>query len=287
MEPILRIVAVLVLTIASSAAWAEPSRPSISANDLARAAVANEHKHSADPIYFLFRQRTEKPKGTQVKQIIETPQGMIGRLLAINDQPLTPEQRRQDDERINRLLDPEKMREKHEEQQKDASRVRNMIASLGDAFNYEYDGTEAGSNGKVFTRLKMTPNPNFNPPSRETSLFQGMNGIMLVDPSTKRIAKIDGTLFRDVTFGWGLLGRLQAGGRFVVVQQEILPSHWEITDLTLDFVGKALMVKTVKIQQKQKYSDFNRVPDTLSVAQAINMLKKQENVVAQAERSGR
>jgi hypothetical protein len=260
--------------------WAQPGRPAISANELAHQAVENEHKHSADPVYFLFRQRTEKPKGTQVKQIIETPQGMIGRLVSINDHPLSAEERRLDDERINRLLDPAKMREKQEEQRKDAQRVRNMIASLDDAFNYEYDGTEPGPNGKTFTRMKFTPNPNFNPPTRETALLQGMNGVMVVDPNQKRIVKIDGTLFRDVTFGWGLLGRLQSGGRFVVAQQEISSGHWEITDLTLDFVGKALMVKSIKIQQKQKYSDFTRVPDNLSVAKAIEILKNPDILVA-------
>ncbi len=270
-----------VLAIVPSLLWAQPASPAISANDLARAAVANEHKHASDPVYMLFRQRTEKPKGTVVKQIVETPQGMIGRLVSINDQPLTPEQRRQDDERINRLLDPAKMREKQAEQRKDAQRVRSMIESLDDAFNYEYDGTEAGPNGKTYTRLKFTPNPDFDPPSRETAVLQGMSGVMLIDASAKRIARIDGTLFRDVTFGWGLLARLQSGGRFIVQQREILPGHWEITDLTLDLVGKALMVKSVKIQQKQKYTDFARVPDNLSVAQAIDLLKKNENMVAE------
>lgn len=260
---------------------AQPLTPAMPANELVRAAVANEHKHASDPVYMVFRQRTEKPKGTVVKQIIETPQGMIGRLLLINDQPLTPEQRRQDDERINRLLDPEKMREKRAEQTKDAQRVKNMIAALGDAFNYQYDGTEPGPNGKTYTRLRFTPNPNFDPPSRETAVLQGMSGVMLVDAASRRIARIDGTLFRDVTFGWGLLARLQSGGKLTVVQQEILPGHWEITDLKLDLVGKALLLKSVKIQQTQKYTDFSRVPGNLSVAQAIDLLKKRESVVAE------
>jgi hypothetical protein len=273
---ILSVLALLPLVL-----YAQPVTPAVSANELVRAAVANEQKHASDPVYMVFRQRTEKPKGTVVKQIIETPQGMIGRLLLINDQPLTTEQRSQDDERINRLLDPEKMREKRAEQTKDAQRVKNMIVALADAFNYQYDGTAPGPNGKTYTRLKFTPNPNFDPPSRETAVLQGMNGVMLIDANSKRIARIDGTLFRDVTFGWGLLARLQSGGKLTVVQQEILPAHWEITDLKLDLLGKALLLKTVKIQQTQKYTDFTRVPDNLSVAQAIDLLKKRESVVAE------
>lgn len=273
---ILSVVALLPIVLS-----AQPVTPVISANELVRAAVFNEQKHANDPVYMVFRQRTEKPKGTVVKQIIETPQGMIGRIISINDQALTAEQRRQDDERINRLLDPEKMREKRAEQAKDAQRVKNMIAALDDAFNYQYDGTVPGPNGKMYTRLKFTPNPNFDPPSRETAVLQGMKGVMLVDAADKRIARIEGTLFRDVTFGWGLLARLQSGGTLTVVQQEILPGHWEITDLKLDLVGKALLLKTVKIQQTQKYTDFDRVPDNLSVAQAIDLLKKRQSVVAE------
>ncbi len=60
-------------------------------------------------------------------------------------------------------------------------------------------------------------------------VFTGMQGEMLVDETACRLAKIDGTLFKEVNFGWGILGRLYKGGRFFVEQAEVTPSHWDTT----------------------------------------------------------
>ena len=88
-----------------------------------------------------------------------------------------------------------------------------MLSSLPDAFLYTYAGEQPGPNGSPLVHLTFKPNPKFNPPNHETMVYLGMQGDMLIDPKAARIAKIDGTLFKDVDFGWGILGRLYKGGQ--------------------------------------------------------------------------
>ena len=102
-----------------------------------------------------------------------------------------------------------------------------MLTSLPDAFLYTYAGTQPGPNGDELVHLTFKPNPNFNPPNHETAVYQGMQGDMLIDPKAMRIAKIDGTLFKDVDFGWGILGRLYKGGKFFIEQRDVGGGHWE------------------------------------------------------------
>ncbi len=130
----IRIVSVLAIYVSlmTASLWAQELPQN--ATDLVRAAVKNELKQETDGLLFAFKERTEKPKGTTLKQMVETPEGVIGRVLLSNDKPLTPEQVRGEDDRVNRLLDSRQWRDKVKEQKEDEERTcsRRMTESLGD-----------------------------------------------------------------------------------------------------------------------------------------------------------
>jgi hypothetical protein len=79
----------------------------------------------------------------------------------------------------------------------------------------------------------------------------------------------------DVTFGGGLLGHLDKGGKFEVRQEEVAPGEWEMTVLGVDMKGKALLFKTLGVQETENHSDFQRVPDDLTLAEAAGILNTQ------------
>ncbi|HYE24892.1 MAG TPA: hypothetical protein VEG32_06785 [Clostridia bacterium] len=224
---------------------------------------------------FTWREREQKPARTLVKQLVETPEGILSRVMTINDRPLSAEERRKDDERINRLLDPEKMREKVKEQKQDQERTTKMLRALPDAFDFQYERTETAPNGHTIVHLRFTPKPNFDPPSRESLVFTAMSGVMTIDTTAQHVMKIDGTLFKDISIGWGLIGHLDRGGRFIIQQAEVLPGHWDLTRLVLDFTGKALIFKSIKIKQENTAYDFRPVP-RMNVAEALDFLRKQD-----------
>jgi hypothetical protein len=270
------IIAAVALCVSAFAGAVQTDKPALptSPDVLVRQVVNNELKQSQDPnALFSFKQRTEKPKGTTVKQMVETPDGLIGRVVSKNNQPLSPDEQKAEDARVNRLLDPSQMQDKRKEQKEDEERTRTMVRAMPDAFIYKYQGTEPGKNGSELVKLHFTPNPNFNPPSRETLVYQGMEGDMWIDARAMRMAKIDGVMMRDVTIGWGILGRLDKGGRFIVEQSEVSKGHWDTTKLALDFTGKALIFKSIRIKSTDTFSDFRPIPK-MSVAQALDYLRK-------------
>ncbi len=97
----------------------------------------------------------------------------------------------------------------------------------------------------------------------------------MVDETAHRLAKIDGTLFKDVNFGWGILGRLYKGGRFIVEKSEITPSHWDTTRMILHFDGKALIFKSIHIDENETSWDYQPVPP-MSVEQALDFLTRNQ-----------
>jgi len=258
----------------------QPSMPPV---ELVRKAVANEMEHPKTARFYMWTDRVVKPKGSQTKQMVETPDGIIARLVAINDQPLTPEQRKADDNRIDRLLDPAKMRAKAAQQKEDEQHGQKLLRALPEAFNYAYAGTETTPQGHQVIKLDFSPNPNFAPPDHETQVFQGVQGHLWIDTRVMRVAKIDGTLFRDVDFGWGVLGRLDKGGSFVVEQADVGNGHWDTTRMELKFDGRILMVKRLHIEETETERDFRPVPE-MSVQQALEMLRKSSDQLASAVR---
>jgi hypothetical protein len=266
----------------------EPPQHSFNPHELVRQAVDNEVKAGHDDVSLMFRVRRQTPKaGVQTREYVETAEGTAGMLVAVNDHPISPEQRQQEFARLQQLLqNPGELRKKQKQQKEDSERVNRMVKTLPDAFRYQYDGTEE-VNGLELVRLRFQPNPDFDPPSREQQVFTGMDGFLLIEPHQARIARIDGTLFKDVGFGWGILGHLDRGGRFVVVQGPVANGYWTTTHMQLSFTGKALFFKSINIQETEDSSDFRRVPGHMTFAQGVEMLKQRNGVVAENENGGR
>jgi hypothetical protein len=272
---------------ATNGALQPPQQHSFNPDELVRQAVANQIKSGDDDVSLMFRVRRQTPKGVQTREYVETAEGTAGMLVAVNDQPVSPEQRQQELARLEQLLrNPGELRKKQKQQKEDSDRVTRMVRALPDAFRYQYEGTEE-VNGLQLVRLRFQPNPDFDPPSREQQVFTGMDGFLLIEPHQARIARIDGTLFKDVGFGWGILGHLDRGGRFVVVQGPVANGYWTATHMQLSFTGKALFFKSINIQETEDSSDFRRVPGHMTFAQGVEMLRKHRNgVVAENEPAG-
>ncbi len=270
----------LVLLVVGAVCTAQ-QKPNPDPQELVRRASGNEIKANNVHQYFMYRDNVAYKDHSITKEVMETPQGGLSLTLAINGQPLSPDQRAKENQRLEKFAnDPEARRKKEEQSRDEDQREQLMLTSLPDAFLYTYAGTQPGPNGDELVHLTFKPNPNFKPPNHETRVYEGMQGDMLIDPKAMRIAKIDGTLFKDVEFGWGILGRLYKGGKFYIEQRDV-GGRWETVRETLDFNGKILMIKPLTIYSTETATDFRAVPANLAVAQALDMLHKSDETVAQ------
>lgn len=251
-------------------------------NQLVRDAVYNELHPPKTDLRFTYRDTMVTPKKTVTKQAIQTPQGDLERVVAINGRPLTADERAKEDAKLNKLVNnPEILRKKHQSEEENSKREDLMVKTLPDAFLYAYAGTERGPDGRELLHLKFTPNPSFNPPNRETQVYVGMKGDMLIDPKARRLAKIDGVLFKDVNFGWGIFGRLEPGGKFYIEQADVGQGVWQTVKQVLKFKGTILMMKSLNIDSTDTMTDFKPVSSQITTAQAVNLLQKSDEVFSE------
>lgn len=273
-------IGVTILCAGTLAAQTPPIR-GVSPTDLVHKAVQHELQENVkSTAHFQFKDQRTTPHLSQVKLMVETREATAGLIVAQNGAPLTAEQKQAERARLQNYVNhPDELNRKRRQEREDADRTTKIIKAMPDAFLYQTDGTQQGTatvggEGHELVRLKFRPNPDYSPPSRVEQVLTGMQGTLLIDANENRIAEIDGTLQKQVGFGWGILGHLDRGGRFLVQQADVGNRHWEVTRMELLFTGKILLFKSLNIRSTDIFSDFRQVPSDLNFAQGVQLLQK-------------
>ena len=250
------------------------AQQTVSANELVRSAINNELAAAANPAHWMYLSRKEDGGKTTTRQVIQTRNVILERLIAVDGAALTPAERAKEDKRIAKLVgDAAALQKIKRQQHEDKIKAQQMLELLPRAFLYEY----AGHEGEL-VRLTFKPNPAFDPPSREARVFHAMEGEMWIHEGQGRLARMSGRLMENVNFGFGLLGHLEKGGRFEVMLSEVSPRIWEMTSMVVDMRGRALIFASINTQERETMTQFSRVPDELSASRAADLLLRTEHL---------
>jgi len=267
---------ILVLVFRFAIAQAQ-SNAQISPADLIKAVIRSELSPSdGTEVRWKYLLVKEVDGKQETREVIETKSGSLDRLIDIASRPLSAGKQREETERILRLShNPEEQRKLEQARKKDAEQCDAFFKMIPEAFLFEY----AGQSGNI-VKLVFKPNPAFQPASREGKVLHEMAGEVWIDAKQQRLVSINGHLVNEVKFAGGLLGHLEKGGQFVVKRTEVAPARWEVIEMAVNMQGKALLFKTISVQQKELHQNFERVPDDLSIADAAAILLKQSLIAA-------
>jgi hypothetical protein len=241
--------------------------------NLVNRALANELKAVQEGGHpMLYRLRKSTPRLTSTKQIIETRDGAVARLLTINDHQPNPAERQKDNARLDALLDdPSRQRRRKQSEQDDIGRALKVLRVLPRAFLYEYAGSE--TNGSItLERYAFSPNPRFRSADLELLVLTAMSGTLAIDVTHERVVRLEGHLLQDVDIGWGILGRLDKGGWITIDQGDVGSGVWRLTRFQMVMSGRVFF-KTRSFETIEEESGFAPVPADLTYQRAIQMLR--------------
>jgi hypothetical protein len=234
--------------------------------------VARDPSH---PMRYLLHRST--PRLTSTKDIIETKDGDVARLLAVNDTPLAPADDQQELARLGTLAaNPSLQKHRKDNEEGDAGIVLKLLRMLPNAFLYQYAGTVNGPSGPVH-RFTFRPNPRFDPPDIETQALTAMSGELRVDAAQERVIRLEGHLQQDTNYGWGILGKLNKGGWVVLEQADVGDKQWRIVNVQLEMTLRVLF-KTKIINTAEQMSRYAPVPAGMDYRQAIQILRSEPAV---------
>jgi hypothetical protein len=243
-----------------------------SAHDLVKDMIYNELQDRHTESYWQYHVQKRVGTSTFLAVQVETKDGPLSRILSRDGKPLTDDEKRIENERLAKLVsspgDLAKLKQTHDQ---DEQRLVRLMGLMDGAFLYEYDGNDGG-----FIRLKFKPDPAFTPPTYEARIFHALSGTLWVDPSQKRLARLQGTLLDRVDFGYGLLGHVEKGGTFELKRQSVNATHWRTSLIDVHVAGRVIFFKTISKDQTEARSDFKPVPSEITVQEASKLLSQPE-----------
>jgi len=212
-----------------------------------------------------WRYRDDQSDLRTVSIVVQTDFGSVKRLISRDGRALTADEQRQEDERLNRFIrDSSRLAKQRKDGVQDDKSARDLLAMLPEAFVWRIESQNATT-----IRLHFEPKPDFHPPTLQSRVLAAMNGTLVVDKAQHRIETISGRLTEDVTFGFGLFGRLMRGGTFRVERRQLAPGLWQITETHVHIEGRALLFKSIGQQQDEIQTDYTPVPRGTTLEQAV------------------
>jgi hypothetical protein len=193
----------------------------------------------------------------------ETPGHPYRRLIAIDGKPLDPEElSRRDAEHQKALAErrTESARERAKRLEHQAEERRERNAVLDDAlavFEIVFVGKRIVE-GQSLLIANATPKPHARVTTREGKWMKQFAGEVWISESDHQIARLDMRAIDDVSIGWGIVGRIHKGSRFVFARRKI-EDTWLPSEVTFDATGRSLLFRKFEVRTTTTFSDYRRI----------------------------
>ncbi|HVC48179.1 MAG TPA: hypothetical protein VND90_13125 [Terracidiphilus sp.] len=237
-------------------------------------ALANELRNARDlqhPMRYVLHKSS--PRLSTTKLIVETTDGAVARLVAVDRKPLSAAAEQREQARLDGLLrNPDNQRNRKQREDADARRALKVLRALPLAFLYQFAGTVDEPHG-VLDRFTFLPNPAYDPPDLETAVLTAMAGEIWIDPVDQRVVRLEGHLQKDVNIGWGILGRLDKGGWIIIDQADVGDGQWRVVRFQMQMNGR-IFFKSRNFDTLEEESGFAPVPANLNYVQGIHLLRQ-------------
>jgi hypothetical protein len=245
--------------------------------DWAADAAANELEILQHPgNYLRYRMHIVDQKGDQVRDVIESRDGTVARLILRDGRALTAEEDSAERDRLNDMLASPDRYARHVKNDATGKKLASdLIRQMPDAMIYTYTPGQPQSGhdqGGMEVVLDYQPNPRWSAPTTTAEALTGLEGRIWIDGKTHHMVRMDGQIFKSVNFGWGMLAHIYPGGKLELEQTDAGGGQWIYTHFKQDVSVRALMVKTLSVNTEVWASGFQLLPGAMSYQDAIKIL---------------
>jgi hypothetical protein len=250
-------------------ASAQPGTPL----QVVKATVENEEQARRHGTFFRYTsvERSARTGGhLWTEKVVETPDGLLRRLVAEDGKPLPADRAAAEDRRITALvIDPSDLRAANAERRADEARLVRLLNIMPQAFLFTADGMEGDC-----MRIAFRPNPAFTPSTYDERIVHGLAGVLLVHMPAERLCGIQGHLVDRVTFGYGLLGHVDLGSHFSVTRVPVTATDWKSSKIAVHVDGRILLLKSISRDEDATHSNAAPLPPNLSLKQAAALTQR-------------
>ncbi len=186
----------------------------------------------------------------------------VERLIAKDDKPLSADETRKEEERIQKITDKRKnesdsdRRKRVEKEEKDRENGRKFVLEIADAYNFRLASSEA-LEGRETWVLDADPRPGYQPKSREARMLPKLKGRIWIDKADMQWMKFDVITTDTISFGL-FLARIHKGTHIVVEATRVNDEVWLPKHLAVHIDVRLALVKNFNEDLEQTYRDYKK-----------------------------
>lgn len=223
-----------------------------------------------------YRVHKVDAKGDVVREVIESREGNVARLIGRNAAPLSEEEDKAERSRLEGILSsPGEFLGREQRDRASRRFAVELIQNIPKAMLWSFapgQPQQPGARGLQVV-IDFTPDPAFKPPTLVTEALTGIAGRLWIDAGSRCITRIEGRILRPVNFGWGgMLARISSGGTLAFEQQTAGDGRWLYSRLSEHIVIREVLVHTVHQDAEMNVFDVQRLPVLSTYEDAIHAL---------------
>jgi hypothetical protein len=199
---------------------------------------------------------------SRTSEILEIYGEQVERLTAKDDKPLSADEAKKEDEKIQKIIDKRKneseddRRKRLEREEKDREDDRKFVLEIADAFNFRLIGSEV-VDGRDTWVLEGEPRPGYEHKQREARMLSKFKGRVWIDKTDLQWVKLDITAIDTLSVGF-VLARIHKGTRVVIELTRVNDEVWLPKRVQLHFDARVALFKSYDEDVDQTYRDYKK-----------------------------
>jgi hypothetical protein len=199
---------------------------------------------------------------SRTSEVLEIYGEPIERLTAKDDKPLSADEAKKEDEKIQKVIDKRKneseaaRRKRLEKEEKQREEDRKFVLEVADAFNFHLLGSEV-IDGHDSWVLEAEPHPGYEAKNREAKMLSKFKGRVWIDKAETQWLKLDITAIDTISVGF-VLARIHKGSRVLVELTRVNDEVWLPKHVQVHFDARVALFKSYDEDVEQTYRDYKK-----------------------------
>jgi hypothetical protein len=184
------------------------------------------------------------------------------RLVARNDQPLSPAEQKKEEDRLRQIADRRRKETEEQRQRRIANSERSRerqhapLKEVPDAFDFRLVGEETLPSGEVYV-IDATPKPGYKPKLPAAAFFPKLKGRLWIDKHDYHWAKVEMETLDTISFA-GFLVRLAKGSHMIIEQERVNQEVWLNKRVTIRASARLALVKSLHEELIITFSGYRK-----------------------------
>jgi hypothetical protein len=113
--------------------------------------------------------------------------------------------------------------------------------------------------GRDVLVVRFSPRPGAEPETREGKLARNFQGRIFVDEADAEVVRVEATAVQDISYGFGVVARLNKGATVTLVRERVDPETWLPTSIRFSGDGRAMVFRKLKVDHLIEWFDYRLV----------------------------